>query len=1728
MGTIAEKLEYTLDSINDIEEALKAKNSEFKGTKGVLEDGVSKKVIGDPISNQIVTVLPNSTIAYDAPDINTSVNVGDILDEYSLEEENIDEENYIVNFRKREVSSDISYSFNFVGGSNEYPMVDDVTLEVPLTAGSALTQTLGAKARSKALSLAQAYAYEIGGGAYTYGPYEIADVEVLDIKPQIRCNIVVRENNTGAEATFAGLVSWKGGTATRSLTISKDVNPDFTIKLSSTMEVTGTLQVTVKTSVSVRWSSGSSSGMRTFTGEAVGTTNITLTNYLTESKILEDQLFSLKIVPTFYYKETIIKTPKLGTYADFILDIGSDSTVSEGNILKNKKTYDPTTGSYIIGSMPNNANSTITKTVNFESGNPVISLNEGYYKDKQKIKLNGTILNDSRRLLYNSNSMLSREYSSGVNSADYDVVFNLVDGEETDFYFFSPRTYKDAYSNQYISSNYYRLHFMYWNKNLFLVPMTPTDTVSIVNNVPDRTYFTICTTGGTGFGVSVNAIIRVDNSTFLILYEYETVVGWSKTSGIYARTIKLEMSDSGSVDDNYTMTGTLSSALLLGNATNTVLSGAAYNVDKLFLFPLKDNVSNIMEIGIGKVYDNYTSAGVHTTRTLLYNDIYRTTSSGALTLNSTAWTTLCSVAPSTTSGYHWCDLFPSKYGGVMYCSQTNVSNYTEKFIYRMNGRGDVKAYNLEINKAGAYKEVEGLIPLGRLKDGNILFYGSTQLVVDKYTGDIVTPIIGDGQYVYLNKGDFYIKSFNDKLRTFCTVGKFDISSALGVYYEDIILMENNILAIKIRSNLEMYQILQPELSNKNSYEYKPYFIGTRSIDSRYDVMPNYSDTITSSVSGIGTVYNTNLDKVGKAFFTRKSDGALCYLGDDGNLVKVSETENEIKSVAYGNGMYVTVGKLTDTFSKIQYTSDHVDWTELGVGGTCNELACSEYRIVGVGDQGQSFSSDDGGITWTPMTGLNPKKDYNSVAYGNGRFVCVGNDGESYYSTDGKTWTPMTGLNEKYKFRSVAYGNGRFICVGADHYAHHSIDGETWERETFIGNSGREGCTSIAYGNSKFVVICDTNIYVTSDGINWNFASTPHSSSGFADYSSVMYGGDRFIAAGEGSKCVYSLDAVTWTAMSGQSTSVRYPSLAYGNGVYVCLDSSSFAATYSTNGTKWVASTGLLPVGSCNVLYYKNRFITINSAGTVYYSTDGVTWSFSNSVSRVEKIIYGKDRFIAVGGISSYEAAYSLDGKTWSGMTGLTSIGQTAASTIGLKDIAYGNNIYVCVGIKHITGDPVKPHYSTDGKTWTASSNAFSTSFQSVAYGNGRFVCVGYYGVSCYSTDGKTWTAMTGLNVNKDYYGVAYGNGRFVCVGEDGAYYSTDGKTWTACTNLKDSTEKVIFTNIGFIISRESVSFKSLDGDIWDEVYINGALGNSELRDIVYANGKYVIVGTDGAYYSTDGKTWTAMTGLNVNKDYYGVTYGNGRFICVGEDGAYYSTDGKTWTLVTGLEININYVYKSVTYNNGYFVIVGKDTDGQSSTFEQYALVCYSSDGVTWESVRFGYRYPLEGVSYVNDRFISVGSNSGVFYSLDGISWEPMTGISVNHTIYDVAYGNGHYVCSGFKYIYYSLDGETWVQGSGYRELTSKHNFSCYYSVAYGNDRFVCVGNDGIVYYSLNGETWVKTDGLSSGVDAYKVRFREDINRFICVGSLGSVFYSLDGETWETGDMRGEILNYLPV
>jgi hypothetical protein len=269
-----------------------------------------------------------------------------------------------------------------------------------------------------------------------------------------------------------------------------------------------------------------------------------------------------------------------------------------------------------------------------------------------------------------------------------------------------------------------------------------------------------------------------------------------------------------------------------------------------------------------------------------------------------------------------------------------------------------------------------------------------------------------------------------------------------------------------------------------------------------------------------------------------------------------------------------------------------------------------------------------------------------------------------------------------------------------------------------------------------------------------------------------------------------------------------------------------------------------------------------------YSTDAINWTQSTMPgSSYFSIVYGDDKFVAVGGKFDYSStwpnynsagvAYSTNGTTW--------IEGSAIPTVDAENywfsVTYGGGKFVVVGRGSIAA------HSTNGVTWTLSGLPVNNEWRSVTYGDEKFVAVGDNTFSVYSTDGISWWqgSLPGQNYGYDgWKSVAYGNGIFVAV--------TAHNSYTAA--------------------------RSSDGIAWTEFQMPAFYNpfyTTRYYSIVHGDGKFVAIANNRAAVSTDGIFWSS-TSLSP-RSWTSVTYGNGKFVAVAgySDISIYSTDGITWT-----------------------------------------------------------------------------------------------------------------------------------------------------------------------------------------------------------------------------------------
>ncbi|MDR0877971.1 MAG: hypothetical protein LBN21_07955 [Treponema sp.] len=293
---------------------------------------------------------------------------------------------------------------------------------------------------------------------------------------------------------------------------------------------------------------------------------------------------------------------------------------------------------------------------------------------------------------------------------------------------------------------------------------------------------------------------------------------------------------------------------------------------------------------------------------------------------------------------------------------------------------------------------------------------------------------------------------------------------------------------------------------------------------------------------------------GGTYVAGGDDGKIAYSGDGVIWTLVSDSKfgsNAVRGIAYGGGKFAAVG-YNDT---VAYSSDGATWTAGTVtgDGLPNNLYCvtwaaaPENKFVAAGAYGQIALSSDG-ENWTRQYAdwsVSGNKDLLGIAYGDGVYVAVGGEGRVIYSDDGGTgWGKITEdlfyISEtalkKLPVNSVTFGNGKFIAVGDGGSIKAAVAAniKTFEDKWFawgdgIGGTGHtaaipsefagSGILSITYGDGTFAAAGHNGKVSTSaNGETWTPVTVGEGTAqtgftGEEKIGAVVLGGSSRVTAG---------------------------------------------------------------------------------------------------------------------------------------------------------------------------------------------------------------------------------------------------------------------------------------------------------------------------------------------------------------------------------------------------------------------------------------------------------------------------------------------------------------------------------------------------------------------------------------------------------------------------------------
>jgi hypothetical protein len=297
------------------------------------------------------------------------------------------------------------------------------------------------------------------------------------------------------------------------------------------------------------------------------------------------------------------------------------------------------------------------------------------------------------------------------------------------------------------------------------------------------------------------------------------------------------------------------------------------------------------------------------------------------------------------------------------------------------------------------------------------------------------------------------------------------------------------------------------------------------------------------------------------------------------------------------------------------------------------MANDGVTVVAVCYDGMIGYSPDSGISWTKIEPGNIAGNFaggirfNAVAWGQGYFLAVGDEGRAAWSTDGILWQagvigPMSPKNILCAAVGVMGGRTVFTAGGTDGrlaYAVNTPEGPwymadqtpfAWEQD--YGDTVYALAWGEVKGNGVFVAVGTTGriAFLKDFSGKWYGGRTGTHET----YRSVTFGNDRFIAAGDNGLIKYSFDPTgyTWHAVKDTDFGLRpFRGVAFDQVInHFVMYTDDTVVGFSEFGDSWNPSnfqvrfsggSGTDPEKIGAITCTASRIVMGGNKGTVIYS-----------------------------------------------------------------------------------------------------------------------------------------------------------------------------------------------------------------------------------------------------------------------------------------------------------------------------------------------------------------------------------------------------------------------------------------------------------------------------------------------------------------------------------------------
>ena len=442
-------------------------------------------------------------------------------------------------------------------------------------------------------------------------------------------------------------------------------------------------------------------------------------------------------------------------------------------------------------------------------------------------------------------------------------------------------------------------------------------------------------------------------------------------------------------------------------------------------------------------------------------------------------------------------------------------------------------------------------------------------------------------------------------------------------------------------------------------------------------------------------------------FIAVGDGATILSSGDGETWEEAATaggEWVLRAVTCGGGVCLTGGSYlwsTHYEGTMLRSTDGLTWQPVAVESEfpfqAFDLMWTGERFVAVGSGVDTpiVGWSAGGVAWETVYGaVRGVPNYTAAATDGVEILVFGDAGRLQVSPDGATWSERSS-ELGYWVNDAAWGDGRWVVVGAQGQAAVSEDGDRWDAaapglfDSFVGTPAAINGT-VVVAAARDATSGHPVVFRSVDGVAWD----RHVLVDLPRLSEIEpYPGGSLGLARDG--VATSPDGIAWTPHPLPAPSPELEGLMCSPARCVAVGKEIVT---SEDGVTWSRSP--LPAGSLaahDVVWTGSRFVAVGhlagaAAALFLESADGLTWQARNQegIEPPTALAAHGGRLVAIGG-GQGRVFTAAEGQPWTELV--------LASFDDLRALTWTGSFFAALGRKP---DNVLPALwlSWDGTTWS--------------------------------------------------------------------------------------------------------------------------------------------------------------------------------------------------------------------------------------------------------------------------------------------------------------------------------------------------------------------------------------------------------------------------------------------